>query len=38
MTGINDLNDVRQLGVQIEGWYPTPEGNAFNIDNTLRRT
>jgi len=33
LTGVTDLNDVRQLGVEVFGWYPTPTGNSFNIDN-----
>ena len=33
LSGTPDLGDVKQLGLQVEGWYPTPVGNTFNIDN-----
>ncbi len=35
ISSISDLDDVRQLGIQVQGWMPpTPGGSAkFNIDN-----
>ncbi len=33
LTGVSDLNNVRELGVEVFGWYPTPTGNTFDIDN-----
>lgn len=33
LSGTPDLSDVKELGVEVFGWYPTPTGNTFNIDN-----
>lgn len=33
LSGTPDLSDVRELGVEVFGWYPTPTGNTFDIDN-----
>ena len=34
MSGIAGLTDVRQLGVEVQGWFPeSPNSTTFNIDN-----
>ena len=33
LSGASGLDDVRELGVEVFGWYPVPKDAAFDIDN-----